>query len=154
MKEAISIRTTPEDAHFNRDSGYELPNCWIATFKKLKGGASLSNARRREGCETRHATSSASHPTQPAMYKSTMMDRNVMDWFCNVKAGEKFRPGSQWRPIPRWLPLYQDKAGLPSASPKSMLNARGIDFADYGTGQEGTSPTDDNKKQLLRIKIT
>ena len=47
MKEALSIRTTPEDAHFNRDSGYELPDCRIATIKKLKGGASLSSACRR-----------------------------------------------------------------------------------------------------------
>ena len=47
MKEALSIRTTPKDVHFNRDSGYELPDCWITTFKKLHGGASLSSARRR-----------------------------------------------------------------------------------------------------------
>ena len=46
MKEALSISTTPEDARFNRDNVYELPDCWIATFKKLKGGASLSNAHR------------------------------------------------------------------------------------------------------------
>ena len=44
LKESLSIRTTPEDAHFNRDRGYELPDCWIATYKKLKGGASLSSA--------------------------------------------------------------------------------------------------------------
>ena len=44
LKESLSIRTTPEDARFNRDSGYELPDCWIATYKKLKGGASLSSA--------------------------------------------------------------------------------------------------------------
>ena len=36
-----------EDARFNRDNGYELPDCWIATYKKLKGGASLSSAHRR-----------------------------------------------------------------------------------------------------------
>ena len=36
-KEALSICTTPEDACFNRDNGYELPDCWIATYKKLKG---------------------------------------------------------------------------------------------------------------------
>ena len=47
MKEALSIRTTPKDACFHRDSGYELLDCWIATFKKLKGRASLSSARRR-----------------------------------------------------------------------------------------------------------
>ena len=45
MKEALSIRTAPDDSHFNRDSGYELPDCWIATYRKLKGGASLSSAR-------------------------------------------------------------------------------------------------------------
>ena len=39
LKESLSIRTTPEDMRFNRDSGYELPGCWIATYKKLKGGA-------------------------------------------------------------------------------------------------------------------
>ena len=47
MKEVLSIRTTPEDTRFNRDNGYELPDCWIATFKKLKGGASLSHAAMR-----------------------------------------------------------------------------------------------------------
>ena len=41
MKEALSIRTSPEDACFN---GYD---CWMAVFKKLKGGTSLSSARRR-----------------------------------------------------------------------------------------------------------
>ena len=45
MKEALSIRTTPEDACFHIDSGYELPDCWIATFQKLKGTTSLSSAR-------------------------------------------------------------------------------------------------------------
>ena len=44
LKESLSICTTPEDARFNRDGGYELPDCWIATYKKLKGGASLSSA--------------------------------------------------------------------------------------------------------------
>ena len=29
MKEALSIRSTPEDACFNRDSGYELSDCWL-----------------------------------------------------------------------------------------------------------------------------
>ena len=40
LKESLSIRTTPEDTRFNRDSGYELPDCWISTYKKL-GGTSL-----------------------------------------------------------------------------------------------------------------
>ena len=47
MKEALSICTTPEDTRFSRDNGYELPDCLIAMFKKLKGGASLSSARRQ-----------------------------------------------------------------------------------------------------------
>ena len=42
MKEALSIRTTPEDARFNGDSGCEPPDLWIATFKKLKGAMVLS----------------------------------------------------------------------------------------------------------------
>ena len=47
MKEALSIRTMPKYARFNRDRRYELPDCLITTFKKLKGGASLSSARQR-----------------------------------------------------------------------------------------------------------
>ena len=58
MKEALSIRTTPEDARFNRDNGYELPDCWIATYKKLKGGASLSSARRQHA----HAVARGARP--------------------------------------------------------------------------------------------
>ena len=42
MKEELSIRMTPKDAHFNQDSGYELSD---STYKKLKGGASLSSVR-------------------------------------------------------------------------------------------------------------
>ena len=38
VKEAICIRTTPESSHFNRDSGYDIPDCWIATYRKLGGG--------------------------------------------------------------------------------------------------------------------
>ena len=41
MKESLSIRTKPESERFNRDSGFELPDCWIATYKKLRGGASM-----------------------------------------------------------------------------------------------------------------
>ena len=29
------------DANVNQDSGYELPNFWNATYKKLKGAASF-----------------------------------------------------------------------------------------------------------------
>ena len=38
VKEAICIRTTPENSHFNRDGGYDIPDCWIATYRKLRGG--------------------------------------------------------------------------------------------------------------------
>ena len=41
MKESLSIRTKPESERFNRDNGFELPDCWIATYKKLRGGASM-----------------------------------------------------------------------------------------------------------------
>ena len=38
MKEALCIRLTQEDAHFNHNSGYELPDCWITTLRRLGGG--------------------------------------------------------------------------------------------------------------------
>ena len=41
MKESLSIRMKPESERFNRDSGFELSDCWIATYKKLRGGASM-----------------------------------------------------------------------------------------------------------------
>ena len=41
MKESLSIQTKPESERFNRDSGFKLPDCWIATYKKLRGGASM-----------------------------------------------------------------------------------------------------------------
>ena len=40
MLEALCIQAKPANACFNRDSVYELPDCWIAlNKKKLKGGA-------------------------------------------------------------------------------------------------------------------
>ena len=53
MKEALSIRTTPENVCFN---GYELPECWISTYKKLKGGASMSG--------THHARINGTRPSR------------------------------------------------------------------------------------------
>ena len=52
LKELLSIRMTPENARFNRDSGYELPDCWIATYKKLRGGASLSSTHTHTNRQT------------------------------------------------------------------------------------------------------
>ena len=39
VKEALCIQRTPANNRLNRDGGYELPGCWIATMKKLGGGA-------------------------------------------------------------------------------------------------------------------
>ena len=39
VKEALYIQRTPANNRLNRDGGYELPGCWIATMKKLGGGA-------------------------------------------------------------------------------------------------------------------
>ena len=47
-----------EELPLNRDNGYELPDCWIATFKKLKGGASLSSAHWRHA----HAVARGARP--------------------------------------------------------------------------------------------
>ena len=38
MKEALCIQSTPADSRFNRDGGYELPDCWFALNRKLRGG--------------------------------------------------------------------------------------------------------------------
>ena len=39
VKKAISIRKTPESSHFKCDSGYDIPDCWIAAmYRKLRGG--------------------------------------------------------------------------------------------------------------------
>ena len=38
IKEALCIRMTPESSYFNRDDGYDIPHCWITTYKKLRGG--------------------------------------------------------------------------------------------------------------------
>ena len=52
MKEALSIRTTPEQTRFDRDNGYELPDYWIATYRRLKGWASMSTRGARRGMRT------------------------------------------------------------------------------------------------------
>ena len=38
IKEAIYIQTTLESSYFNCDGGYNVPDCWIATYKKLRAG--------------------------------------------------------------------------------------------------------------------
>ena len=35
MKEALYIQAKPASTRFNRDRGYELPNCWIAIFQQM-----------------------------------------------------------------------------------------------------------------------
>ena len=47
FKEALHIERTPANNRLNRDGGYKLPGCWIATMNKLGGrgnraGASVS----------------------------------------------------------------------------------------------------------------
>ena len=45
IKEALHIENTPAN-RLNRDGGYELPGCWIATMKKLGGGDNRASANR------------------------------------------------------------------------------------------------------------
>ena len=44
VKEALHIERTPANTRLNHDGGYELPGCWIATMKKLGGGANRTGA--------------------------------------------------------------------------------------------------------------
>jgi hypothetical protein len=46
VKEALHIEKTPTNSRLNRDGGYELPGCWIATMKKLGGGVNRASANR------------------------------------------------------------------------------------------------------------
>ena len=46
LKGVLSKHATPEDARFNGDRGYKLPDCWIATYNKMRGRAGFSSARR------------------------------------------------------------------------------------------------------------
>ena len=50
--EALSIQSTPTDSRFNRDSGYELPDCWFTLNRKLRGGAPEITARHAPGSIT------------------------------------------------------------------------------------------------------
>ena len=129
-----------------------------------RGNGPIDNFK--SSCVSCHST--ASHPPEHAMHKEKYGNVEVMDWFRNIKAGETFnkskeqsrsldyslqmsggfdnysRWSKRWRPFP-YFPLYQDTTqGLPAASPKSMLNARGIDFSDY-TEEELKKDKTDNK---------
>ena len=42
VKEALHIQMTPTEERLNRDSGLDLPGCWISTLKRLGGGADAS----------------------------------------------------------------------------------------------------------------
>ena len=46
VKEAICIRTAPESSHFNRDGGYDIPDCWITTYRKLESGTRAGRSGR------------------------------------------------------------------------------------------------------------
>ena len=46
VKEALHIERTPANNRLNRDGGYELPGCWIATMKKLGGRGKRTSANR------------------------------------------------------------------------------------------------------------
>ena len=88
MKEAMCIQSTPTDSRFNRDSGYELPDCWIALNRKLKGGALVGAPHASAGrtltdrrfCTTVNHTETTELwlPAQ-AHYRQTMYIEGV-DW--------------------------------------------------------------------------
>ena len=43
FNKALHIERTPINTRLNRDRGYELSGCWIATIKKLRGGANCAD---------------------------------------------------------------------------------------------------------------
>ena len=46
VKESLHIERTPANNRLNRDEGYELPGCWIATMNKLGGGGNHASTNR------------------------------------------------------------------------------------------------------------
>ena len=65
LGKALHIERTPANTRLNCDGGYELPGCWIATMKKLGGGANragtndggasaLTSAPSRMGAQAQH----------------------------------------------------------------------------------------------------
>ena len=61
VKEALHIQTTPANNSLNKDGGYELPGCWIATMKKLGGRVNSNHA------STIRVSASTSAPDQDCM---------------------------------------------------------------------------------------
>ena len=59
VKEALHIERTPANNRLNRDGGYKLPGCWIATMEKLGGGGNCASANR--------VSASASAPSHMGM---------------------------------------------------------------------------------------
>ena len=49
VKEALCIQRIPASNRLNRDGGYELPGCWIATMKKLGGGVGTGRTQASNG---------------------------------------------------------------------------------------------------------
>ena len=93
----------------------------------------------------------------------------MIDWFRNVKAGEKFRPDNEgvsldyslqmssgfqnymsrsqrWKPFP-YFPLYLDKRESEVGAPPGMLNARGIDISDYEQPKDAPSANKEIKQE-------
>ena len=46
VKEALYIKRTPANNRLNRNGGYKLPGCWIATMKELGGSGNRTSANR------------------------------------------------------------------------------------------------------------
>ena len=71
VKEGICIRTTPESSHFNRDGRYNTPDCWIATYRKLKGGTHAGCTHLRASKVDRKGQLATARASKPRVsYKS------------------------------------------------------------------------------------
>ena len=165
-KEKYDQGERPKESWINPKAAETLPKTrpyfgWLG-----RGNGPIDNFK--SSCVSCHST--ASHPELPALHKEGTTPQPIMDWFRNVKAGEKFRPdekgvsldyslqmsagfqnykcwSERWRPFPN-LPLYQDKHEIDMGSPPGMLNARGIDFSDYSTeDMNRVTPDKENGEQ-------
>ena len=46
VKEALCIKSTPQDQCFNRDEGFDLPDVWTTLYRRLECGTRNDAARR------------------------------------------------------------------------------------------------------------
>ena len=135
----------PKESWVNPKASATLPKNRPYFGWLQRGNGPVDNFK--SSCISCHST--ASNPVQPILPNNKYPK---MDWFRNIKAGEKFRPGpgvsldyslqlsdgfsnydswsKRWKPIPA-LPVFLTKQAFPEKRLENEMIGRGIDPCDY-----------------------